>query len=273
MMPEWLPYAPAGPLQCSGGEFSRISRDIPEEVPIAITYDGSTYAVMMGTPCDLTDFAVGFSLTEEVIDTPGDIESLEILYLEAGIEARLWLKPHVSKRQRARRRTILGPSGCGLCGAESVAQALKPVRTIESAFSVRPRDLVSAMGQLEVRQSLNARTRAVHAAALYAGGNISVREDVGRHNALDKVIGAAVTAGMPAHEGIVLLTSRVSVELVQKTAWLGAPIIAAVSAPTALAVRLAKSAGITLAAIVRGDSFEVFTHPDRIAVEVSAHVA
>jgi FdhD protein len=228
---------------------------------------------MMGTPSDLQDFAIGFSLTEEVIGRPADIESLEILYLDDGIEARMWLKPEASKRQRTRRRSIVGPTGCGLCGAESIAQALKPVRTLRSSLTVKPSDLVNVMGLLESRQSLNARTHAVHAAGLYTGGRIIVREDAGRHNALDKVIGAAVSTGMPAQEGIILLTSRVSVELVQKAAWLGAPIIAAVSAPTALAVRLAKSAGITLAAILRGESFEIFTHPERITEEVPADVA
>jgi FdhD protein len=272
-MADWAPFAQADSIAWRDGTLSPARREVPEEVPVAVTYDGSTYAVMMATPSDLEDFATGFSLTEEVIDKPGDIDSLEILPLDDGIEARIWLKPDVSNRQRARRRSILGPTGCGLCGAESITQALKPVRVISSAYSVRAADLAGAMRALESRQSLNSRTRAVHAAGIYAGGKITVREDVGRHNALDKVIGASVIAGTPAEEGIVLLTSRVSVELVQKTAWLGAPIIAAVSAPTALAIRMAKSAGITLAAILRGNSFEIFTFPERIVEGVPADVA
>jgi FdhD protein len=179
----------------------------------------------------------------------------------------MWLKPEVSRRQRARRRSVLGPTGCGLCGTESIAQALKPVRTVASAFKVRPGELVAGMAALQSQQALNARTRAVHAAGLYADGSIIVREDVGRHNALDKVVGAAMRADIAAGNGVVLLTSRVSVELVQKTAKLGAPIIAAISAPTALAVRVAESAGITLAAILRGNDFEVFTYPERIVEE------
>jgi FdhD protein len=272
-MAEWKSYAESEPLKWRSGGFTRSRRDIAEEVPVAISYDGSTYAVMMATPADLEDFAIGFSLTEEVIDTPDDIESLEILEIGEGIEARMWLKPHMSQRQRARRRSIVGPTGCGLCGAESIAQALKPVRLVESRFTVRPGELFKAAGLLQAHQSLNARTHAVHAAALYAGGQLIVREDAGRHNALDKVIGGAIRQGNTVHKGIVILTSRVSVELVQKVAWLGAPIIAAISAPTALALRLANTAGITLIAVLRPDGFEVFTHPERVVEEASAHVA
>jgi FdhD protein len=255
------------PLAWRGGEAQRTRRAIPEEMPIALTFDGSSYAVMMATPTDLEDFAIGFALTEDVIDAASDIESLEIVEAGGGIEARMWLSPSVSQRQRVRRRSIVGPTGCGLCGTESIAQALKPVRTVESAFKVRPAALVQAMAALHGAQALNARTRAVHAAGLYADGSLIVREDVGRHNALDKVVGAATRAGVRAGAGVVLLTSRVSVELVQKTAKLGCPIIAAISAPTALAVRVAESAGITLAAVLRGEDFEVFTYPERIVEE------
>jgi FdhD protein len=260
----------ASPVVWRGGESFQSHRAIPEEVPVALTYDGSSYAVMMATPSDLRDFAVGFSLAEDVIDTPDDIDSLEIIEVDGGIEARMWLKPLFSQRERARRRTVLGPTGCGLCGTESIAQALKPVREVASRFTIAPGELMSAMDALQKQQTLNAKTRAVHAAGLYAQGAVTAREDAGRHNALDKVLGAVMSAGIPAQEGVVLLTSRVSVELVQKTARLGAPIIAAVSAPTALAVRVAQSAGITLAAVVRSDGFEVFTYPERIVERARA---
>ncbi|MGO9461991.1 MAG: formate dehydrogenase accessory sulfurtransferase FdhD [Rhodomicrobium sp.] len=261
------PYIDVRPLAWRGGKARQTHRAIPEEVAVALTFDGSAYAVMMATPLDLIDFATGFAITEDVIGGPDDIESLEILEVEGGIEARMWLKPLASQRRRATRRSILGPTGCGLCGTESIAQALKPVRCISSRFTVTPREIMSAMSALQSRQSLNAKTRAVHAAALHAGGEIIVREDAGRHNALDKVIGAASRLSNSTDDGIVLLTSRVSVELVQKTARLGAPVIAAISAPTALAVRVAESAGITLAAVLRGDGFEVFTYPERILME------
>jgi FdhD protein len=245
--------------------FTRGARAIPEETPIAFTYDGSSYAVMMGTPTDLEDFAIGFSLFEGIIDSPNDIDTLEIVDVEDGVEARMWLKPAVGQRHIGRRRTIIGPTGCGLCGVESIAQAMKPLSYIESSASVRADDLIAAMSRLRAHQTLNARTRGVHAAAFWdRKDGLIVREDVGRHNALDKILGAAAVSGMDCASGVVLMTSRVSVELVQKTARLGAPIIAAVSAPTALALRLAEAAGITLVAVLRDDGFEVFTRPERI---------
>jgi FdhD protein len=243
-------------------------------VPVALTYDGSTYAVMMATPDNLTDFAIGFSLTENIIDAPSGIDTLEIIALEEGIEARMWLKPDVSRRHIGRRRSIVGPTGCGLCGVDSIAQAMKPLKTVESGAVIPSAKLVEAMSHLQASQALNARTRAVHAAAfLTAENDLIVREDVGRHNALDKVIGALAAANIAGSNGAVLMTSRVSVELIQKTALLGAPIIAAISAPTALAIRLAERTKITLAAVLRGDAFEVFTYPERIFAEASSHVA
>lgn len=253
-------------LKWSGGAASAGWRTIPDEVPVALTYDGSSYAVMMATPSDLADFALGFSLSEGVADEPADIESLEIIKVEGGVEARMWLKPAASARNRGRRRAILGPTGCGLCGVESITQALKPLQNLSgAALRVAGADLVLAMADLQKRQALNAETRAVHAAGLWLSRrDLLVREDVGRHNALDKVIGAAALAGLAAQQGVVLLTSRVSVELVQKTARLGAPVIAAISAPTALAVSMAEAAGMTLVAVLRGEDFEIFTRPERI---------
>jgi FdhD protein len=269
----WPPSKDVTRLSWRNGVLSRGHRAIPEEVPIALTYDGSTYAVMMATPDDLTDFAIGFSITEDVISSPLDIETLEILEVEGGIEARMWLKPAVSKRHLGRRRSIVGPTGCGLCGVDSIAQALKSVTPIESRITVQAGVLLEVMARLQALQALNAKTRAVHAAGLFHPDlDLIVREDVGRHNALDKLVGAAAALNRPAESGIVLLTSRVSVELVQKTARLGAPIIAAISAPTALAVRVAEAAGITLAAILRGDGFEIFTYPERIVEEALADV-
>jgi FdhD protein len=260
-------------LSWRDGSFLRGRRSIPEEVPVALTYDGSTHAVMMATPGDLEDFAVGFSITEEIVDGPDDIETLEIIEVDGGVEARMWLKPALAKRQLGRRRNVLGPTGCGLCGVESIAQAIKPLSPVESQLTIRPELLLDAMAELQSSQTLNAKTRAVHAAGLFHPKEaLIVREDVGRHNALDKLIGAAKRAHRHAATATVLLTSRISVELVQKTARLGAPIIAAVSAPTALAVRVAEAAGITLVAILRSDGFEIFTYPERIAQEARTDV-
>ena len=262
-------------LKWSGGTLSAGRRTIPDEVPVALTYDGTAYAVMMATPSDLADFALGFSLSEGVVDHASEIESLEIIEVDGGIEARMWLQPAASARNRGRRRAILGPTGCGLCGVDSIAEALKPLPEVGSdALRVPGADLVIAMAALQKRQVLNAQARAVHAAGLWLGqDDLLVREDVGRHNALDKIIGAAAASATSASDGVVLLTSRVSVELVQKTARLGASIIAAISAPTALAVKVADEAGITLAAVLRGEDFEIFTRPERITGEARRHEA
>src|SRR6516162_9916763 len=138
-------YMDAAPIVWRGGEHFQSHRAIPEEVPVALTYDGSSYAVMMATPTDLRDFAIGFSLAEDVIDAPDDIDSLEIIEVDGGIEARMWLKPLSSQRERARRRSVLGPTGCGLCGTESIVQALKPVREVTSPFTIAPGELMGAM--------------------------------------------------------------------------------------------------------------------------------
>ncbi len=262
-------------LQWRGGALSAGHRAIPDEVPIALTYDGSAYAVMMATPADLADFALGFSLAEGLVRSPSEIESLDIIEVENGIEARMWLNPLASQRNSRRRRSVLGPAGCGLCGVDSIAEALKPVCSVGGEpLRVSKDELILAMQELQEQQALHAQTRAVHAAGLWLGpSRLLVREDVGRHNALDKVIGATAWTAVPASGGVVILTSRVSVELVQKTARLGAPIIAAVSAPTALAVKVAEEAGITLAAVLRGEDFEIFTRPDRITGEASSQEA
>ncbi len=183
-------------LKWSGGTLSAGHRTIPDEVPVALTYDGTAYAVMMATPSDLADFALGFSLSEGVVDNPSEIESLEIIEVDGGIEARMWLQSAASARNRGRRRAILGPTGCGLCGVDSIAQALKPLPQVGSnALRVRGADLVNAMASLQKRQVLNAQARALHAAGLWLGqDDLLVREDVGRHNALDKIIGAAAAS-------------------------------------------------------------------------------
>jgi FdhD protein len=243
------------------------SRSIPEETAVALTYNGGTYAVMMATPRDLEDFAVGFSLSEGVIDSPSDIDSLDIMPLEDGVELRMWLGRPKAARLQERRRHIAGPTGCGLCGIESIAEAMRPAAVVGHGRQFSPQQIMAAMQGLPSRQKLNIETRAVHAAAFWnaARGIVALREDVGRHNALDTLSGALARGSIAAGEGIILLTSRVSVEMVQKSAAIGASVMVAVSAPTALAVRIADAAGITLAAIARADGFEVFTHPHRIS--------
>ena len=248
------------------GSLADGTRTIPEETALALTYNGGAYAVMMGTPRDLEDFAIGFSLSEGVIHSPEDIDSLDIVELDDGIELRMWLAQAKADRLSERRRHIAGPTGCGLCGIDSIAEAVRPAAIVAQGQSFSPREIMAAMQAIPPLQPINIETRAVHAAAFWipARGVVALREDVGRHNALDKLAGALAREKIAAGEGMVLLTSRVSVEMVQKTAAMGAPLMVAVSAPTALAVRMAEAAGITLAAVARADGFEVFSHPGRI---------
>jgi FdhD protein len=262
------------------GGASEGTRPIPEETATALTYNGGTFAVMMATPQDLKDFAVGFSLSEGIVQSPSEIESLEVISLDDGVELRMWLAQSKVDRLSERRRQIAGPTGCGLCGIDSIAEAVRPAAIVESGATFSPQHIMSAMQGMPALQKINIESRAVHAAAFWtsARGIVALREDVGRHNALDKLAGALALDNVVASEGMVLLTSRVSVEMVQKTAAIGAPLLVAVSAPTALAVRMAETAGITLAAIARADGFEIFTHPGRIAAEavaagVAVHVA
>jgi FdhD protein len=251
------------------------TRKIAEETPLALTYNGGTYAVMMGTPRDLRDFAIGFSLTEGIVESAEEIESVDVVALDDGIELRMWLASEKAARISERRRHIAGPTGCGICGIDSIAEAVKPAAVVPHGRSFAAAEIMKAMAAIAPLQEINIETRAVHAAAFWtpAHGVLALREDVGRHNALDKLSGAIAQQRIPASDGIVLLTSRVSVEMVQKAAAMGAPVMVAVSAPTALAVRMADSAGITLCAIARSDGFEIFTHPERIALDAFASEA
>jgi len=258
------------------GVASEGTRLVPEETPLALTYNGGTYAVMMGTPQNLEDFAVGFSLSEGIVKSADDIRSLDLVRLDDGIELRMWLAPEEAARIRERRRHVAGPTGCGICGIESIAEAVRPVAIVPNGQPFTPGQIMTAMQAIAPLQSINRQTRAVHAAAFWSpakGGIVALREDVGRHNALDKVAGALARSRTDASGGMVLLTSRVSVEMVQKTAAIGAPVMFAVSAPTALAVRTAAAAGITLIAIARQDGFEVFSHGGRVVAHHATEVA
>ena len=243
------------------------TRPIPEETPVALVYDAGTYAVMMSTPRDLEDFAVGFSLTEGVVQSADDIDSIQIVHGCDGIELRMWLARPNSERLARRRRRLSGPTGCGLCGIESLAEAVRPAQSVSDHCHFAPSDIMRALAAMPSMQNLNNQTRAVHAAAFWhrERGMIALREDVGRHNALDKLAGALARDHVPGPAGMVVLTSRISAEMVQKTAAIGAAVMISVSAPTALAVRMAEAAGITLIAVARADGFEIFTHAHRIS--------
>ncbi len=260
-----------------GGGIAPGRRQVAEETPVAFSYNRATLAVMLATPADLEDFAVGFSLTEGIVTHPDQIEEIAIVAVANGIELRLWLSPDRAAAAETRRRHLAGPGGCGLCGIDSLEAANRAPLHVTADPRITTTDIAAAVASLAPAQTLNAATRATHAAGFWTHAErlVAVREDVGRHNALDKLAGALARAGRAASDGVVLLSSRLSVELVQKAAMIGAPVLAAVSAPTALAIRTAEAAGITLVGIARADGFEIFTHAHRIvpAAEASRHVA
>ncbi|AZN97669.1 formate dehydrogenase accessory sulfurtransferase FdhD [Mesorhizobium sp. M9A.F.Ca.ET.002.03.1.2] len=251
-------------------------RMVPEETPVAFSYAGTTHAVMMATPADFEDFALGFSLTEGIIAAPEEIEAIEVEDHGAGIDIQIRLKDQANTRFEARRRRLAGPVGCGLCGIESIEEAMRLVDAVGSSrLTLKADDIVRSVKLLSKVQPLHAETGAVHAAGFYVPGKgiVMAREDVGRHNALDKLAGALAKTDIDGASGAVVVTSRVSVEMVQKTAAIGAAFIIAVSAPTALAIRTAGEAGMTLVALVRGGDFDIFTHPERVVSGVTRHVA
>ena len=240
-------------------------RTLAEEVPVAFSYGGTTHAVLMATPNDLEEFALGFSFTEGIISRPAEIVELAVVCTDDGIVLRMWLNGDQSDAFAARRRRFVGPAGCGMCGLESLAEANRAIPMVRRDLSVSREEIEEAVAALPHRQTLNMQTRSVHAAALWhPGQGLVLREDVGRHNALDKLAGTLLRGGLSAATGIILLSSRISIELVQKAAMMGAAVVVGISAPTALAVRTAEAVGIILAGIARDDGFEVFTHAERI---------
>jgi FdhD protein len=267
-MPKLLaPVACLPRVASHGGRLAVGMRVIPEETAVAFTYNGSTHAVMMATPADFEDFAAGLSLTERIVESSDDISELQIISSELGVELRMWILEKCMQPYSTRRRHLVGPTGCGLCGVESLDEAARPPPPVGEGIQLSRQQVSGAIAALTPAQVLNRATRAVHAAGFWRPdeGLVALREDVGRHNALDKLVGALARRRIAGRTGVVLLTSRVSVEMVQKTAILGASILIAVSAPTALAVRAAHASGVTLIAIARGQDFEIFAHPQRVA--------
>jgi FdhD protein len=242
------------------------SRTLPEEWAVALVYNGATRAVMMATPADLTDFAIGFSLTEGIA-TPDQIAEIEVISHNLGAEVQMWVGDDRAEALAARARASVGPVGCGLCGIDSLEQALRALPPVPpSHLTLTPADIDRAVQDLRAKQPLHDQTRAMHAAGFFVPGQglTRVREDVGRHNALDKLIGALCRDGVDRTTGAMVITSRVSVDMVQKTVMAGCPALIAVSAPTAHAVRLAQGAGLTLVALARGDGADVFSGASRI---------
>jgi FdhD protein len=239
---------------------------VAEEVPVALEYNGISHATMLATPADLEDFALGFSLTEGIVDGVSDVRGMDLRHEYAGIVVALEISSACAMRLRERRRAMAGRTGCGLCGVETLPEVLRPVPAVADGPAARIGAVLQAMRDMRARQALHDLTGATHAAGWAdAQGRVAlVREDVGRHNALDKLIGALARDGKDAATGMMLVSSRASFEMVQKTAAAGVGILAAVSAPTALAVRVARQTNLTLLGFLRDADATIYTHPQRM---------
>lgn len=239
---------------------------VAEEVPVALEYNGISHAVMLASPQEVEDFALGFSLSEGILAHPGELFDIEVADVQDGIRVQMRIASDKFMALKEKRRNLTGRTGCGLCGAETLQQAVRRPLRVASSASFSATAIHLGMAMMQAQQELQKHTGATHAAAwLGADGEIQlVREDVGRHNALDKLIGALAAKRIDFSSGAVLITSRASYEMVQKAATLGIGFLAAVSAPTALAIRLAEETGVTLLGFARQDSHVIYTHPFRI---------
>lgn len=218
-------------LDVRAGSAAQGSRVLAEECPVALTFNGSAHAVLMATPSDPEDFAIGFSLTEGIIDRIGDLQDVETVQHDEAYDVRCWVSDEAAAKLASRRRHLLGPVGCGLCGIESIEEALNPARRVpETSQTIPAGDVGRGLRALEAGQDLNRRTRSHHAAALWDGRRLVVREDIGRHNALDKLAGALIGEPVALTGAMVIVTSRASVDLVQKAARIGVSVLVAVSA-------------------------------------------
>ena len=243
-----------------------IERAVPEETAVGISYDSEAYAVLMATPADVADLALGFTVSERIAKA-GEVLDVRVSEHDEGLVADVLLsKAGAATAKDRRRRNMEGRSSCGLCGIQSPEDALRALPVLPDGFAVTRTAIQAALTELEGLQTLGQATRATHAAALADrdGGILLVREDVGRHNALDKLIGAALKAGQDMTASVVIVTSRCSYEMVEKTVLAGAPVIVAISAPTALAIRKAEGANLTLVALARHDGHAIFTGAQRV---------
>lgn len=264
----WLSgVASRHPMERSrGGQVEQGADLVAEEVPVALVYNGISHAVMLATPADLEDFAVGFTHSEGIVDGTAQIVDLEIRAGELGFEAHIELVAERAFALRHRRRSLAGRTGCGLCGVESLRQLARPCPKVGDRLRVAPGALGRAHVGIDSRQELFSLTGSVHAAAWCSpqGDILLMREDVGRHNALDKLIGAAINERTKVADGFVLMTSRASYEIVQKAANVGIELVAAMSGPTGMAVRMADQSGMTLVGFLREGSHVTYTHAGRV---------
>ncbi|ASF45974.1 formate dehydrogenase accessory sulfurtransferase FdhD [Methylovulum psychrotolerans] len=239
---------------------------IAEEVPIALVYNGVPHVVMLATPTNLEEFALGFSITEGIIGDPQELLSSRVFNRANGIEVQLKIPEQRFSCLSDKGRNLTGRTGCGLCGATTLKQAIRQPPPVQGKLSVTSEELISALAEVKQRQKLNKLTGSVHAAAWAVPGQgiVDLREDVGRHNALDKLIGLLLKSNRDLSAGFVIVTSRASYEMVQKSAFVGITLLAAISAPTGLAIRLAHDTGVTLIGFARDQQHVVYTHPQRL---------
>ena len=263
--------SPHGLVRLSDGLSTSATASVAEEVPVAMVYNGEPFVVVMASPADFEDLAVGFSVTEGIVGRASELQAVDVVKHSRGVEVQMRVGDDAAHRIADRRRGMSARTGCGVCGIESIDEVLRVSHPVTSTASYEAEALWRAAAELEERQPVNAETRAVHAAALgNADGSLAiVREDVGRHNALDKVVGALLQSGKSAEGCFLVVTSRASYELVQKTAAAGIPLLAAVSRPTSLAIQLAEQAKITLVGLLRGRSANVYSHPARLGLTSS----
>jgi len=267
-----LPAAPAGLQRLDlvridrDGTRHQIERIVPDEVPVALVYNGISHAVMMATPLDLTDFALGFSLTEGIIASPADLLDVETASGENGVEVRIEITGRAFAGLKEHRRNLTGRTGCGICGVDSLDQAVRDLPRIANDRHFATSAIFKALDQMPDLQVLNSQSRTLHAAAFCsADGEVKLlREDVGRHNALDKLFGALRQAKIDPAAGFAAITSRCSSEMVQKAVVMGVPMLVAVSAPTGFAQELADRYGLTLVALARSDSLIVVSEGWRL---------
>ena len=249
-----------------GSATAAATERVAEETPVALVYNGLAYAVMMVSPAEVEDFVLGFTLSEGIVARFGQLRRTEVVPLDEGMLARMEIDAECAALLEAQRRNLAGRTGCGLCGAESIEQAVRHPARVGLGPSVSHAALHNAFEALTRRQTLNAMTGAVHAAAWASpqGELLLVREDVGRHNALDKMIGALVRQGRSVQDGFAIITSRASFEMAQKAAIVGITVLAAISAPTGLAIRVARETGLTLVGFARDGKHNVYAGPNRL---------
>jgi FdhD protein len=269
----WASYRTATFDYWRGPVHSRKEDSVAEEVPVVLVYNTIPHVVMLTTPLNLEDFGLGFSLTEEIIQHPAELQAVRVVQRSKGVEVRMTIPEHRFANLHGKGKNMTGRTGCGLCGATTLEQAIRHPRSVGKGLPLDAALLSAAMFEMQQKQTLNQLTGAVHAAAWLDSvrGLSTVREDVGRHNALDKLIGSLAKANCNFDAGWLLVTSRASYEMVQKAASVGITLLAAISAPTGLAIQLAEECGLTLVGFTRNENHVIYTHPQRLQHHQEPH--